>query len=258
MEANGFCCQLQAILQGFCLGRCICKKYSIICIVCVCYSFFEISPGFCLSLALNNFLLLGLSMFNVRSLVDNKQIWCECISLQNSCNTVVKVSVAIWWVNNYLCLFIKYHLQTILNKSWGQHPTKQQLYGHRPPITKTIQVRRTRHVGHCRRSKDEPISDILLWTPSHGWTKARRPTRNYRQQLCADTVYSLEDLPGAMDDREGWRERFSEIRAGSVTWWWWYAPSSLYACNHMPCRNLKTIVLPLYFLLELLRRIVRI
>ena len=40
-------------------------------------------------------------------------------------------------------------LQAILNKSWRQHPTRYQLYGHPPPITKTIQVRRTRHVGHC-------------------------------------------------------------------------------------------------------------
>ena len=36
-------------------------------------------------------------------------------------------------------------LQAILNKSWRQHPTKQQLYGHLPLITKTIKVRRTRH-----------------------------------------------------------------------------------------------------------------
>ena len=40
-------------------------------------------------------------------------------------------------------------LLAILNKSWKQHPTKHRLYGHRPPITKTIQVRRTRH---CWRS----------------------------------------------------------------------------------------------------------
>ena len=40
-------------------------------------------------------------------------------------------------------------LQAILNKSWWQHPTKHQLYGHLPPITKTIKVRRTRHAGHC-------------------------------------------------------------------------------------------------------------
>ena len=33
-------------------------------------------------------------------------------------------------------------LRTILNDSWRQHSTKQQLYGHIPAITKTIQVRR--------------------------------------------------------------------------------------------------------------------
>ena len=57
-------------------------------------------------------------------------------------------------------------LRAILNKSWRQHPTKQQLYGHLPPITKTIKVRRTRHAGHCWRSKDELISDVLPWIPS--------------------------------------------------------------------------------------------
>ena len=55
-------------------------------------------------------------------------------------------------------------LRAVLNKSWRQHPTRLQLYGHLPPITKTIQVRRTRHAGHCWRSKDELISDVLLWT----------------------------------------------------------------------------------------------
>ena len=29
----------------------------------------------------------------------------------------------------------------LLNKSWRQDPTRHQLYGHLPPITKTIQVR---------------------------------------------------------------------------------------------------------------------
>ena len=40
-------------------------------------------------------------------------------------------------------------LRAILNKSWWQQPTRHQLYGHLPPITKTIQVRRTRHARHC-------------------------------------------------------------------------------------------------------------
>ena len=56
-------------------------------------------------------------------------------------------------------------LRAILNRSWQQHPTRRQLYGHLPPITKTMQARRTRHSGHCWRSKDMIVSDVLLWTP---------------------------------------------------------------------------------------------
>ena len=56
-------------------------------------------------------------------------------------------------------------LRAILNKSWRQHTTKRQLFGHLPPITKTIQVRRTRHAGHCWGSRDELISDLLLGPP---------------------------------------------------------------------------------------------
>ena len=108
-------------------------------------------------------------------------------------------------------------LRVILNKSGRKHPRKQQLYGHLPLITKTIQVRRTRQAGHCWRSRDKLISDVLLWTPSLGRTKAGKPARTYMQQLCANTGYSLEDLPEAMDDRDGWRERVRDIRADGAT-----------------------------------------
>ena len=117
-------------------------------------------------------------------------------------------------------------LQAILNKSWRQHPTKQQLYGRLPPIRKTSQVRPTRHAGHCWRSKDKLISGILLWTPSHGRAKTGRPARTYIQQLCADTGRSLEDLPEAIDDRDGSRESVKEIRADGARGWWWCDDSS--------------------------------
>ena len=74
-------------------------------------------------------------------------------------------------------------LRAILNKSRRQHLTKQQLYCHLPPIIKTVQVRRTSHAEHCRRSRDGLMSDILLWTPSQGRVKAGRPARIYMQQL---------------------------------------------------------------------------
>ena len=113
-------------------------------------------------------------------------------------------------------------LRAILNKSWRQHPTKHQLYGHQPPITKTIQVRRTRHAGHCWRSRNVLISNVLLKTPIYGRAKAGRPARTYIQQLCEDTGCSPEDLPEAMNDREKWRERVRDICAGGTTWWWWW------------------------------------
>ena len=110
--------------------------------------------------------------------------------------------------------------RAILNMSGRQHPTKQQVYGHLPPITKTIKIKQTRHVGHCWRSRDELISDVLLWTPSHGRAKAGCPAWTYIQQLCADTGCSPEDLPKAMDDREAWRERIRNIHADSTIWRW--------------------------------------
>ena len=118
-------------------------------------------------------------------------------------------------------------LRAILNKSWQQHPTRHQLYSHLPPITKTIQVRRTRHAGHCWRSRDELVSDVLLWTPAYGQSKAGRPARTYIQQLYDDTGCNPEDLPEAMNDRESWRERVRDIRARRMTWSWWYVDKTM-------------------------------
>ena len=91
-------------------------------------------------------------------------------------------------------------LWAVLNKHWRQHPTKQQLDGHQAPISKTIQIRQTRYVGHYWKSKDKLISKVLLWTPLHGWASIGRPARTYLQQFCIDTECSLEDLQGAMDN----------------------------------------------------------
>ena len=72
---------------------------------------------------------------------------------------------------------------------------------------------------HYLWSKDEPISDILLLTSLHGRPKVGRPPRTYIQQFCADTGCSLEEHQGAMDDRDGWRERGSG-KSVLTSWWW--------------------------------------
>ena len=102
----------------------------------------------------------------------------------------------------------------------GSTPQSSSCTANWPPITKTIKIRRTRHTGHYWRSRDELINDVILWNPSHGRAKARRPARTYIQQFCADTGCSSGDLPEAMDDREGRREMVRDIRADGATWWW--------------------------------------
>ena len=90
------------------------------------------------------------------------------------------------------------------------------------------------------RSKDEVISDVLLWTPTYGCAKVGRPARTYIQQLCEDTGCNPEDLTEAMNDREKWRERVRDIRAGGATWWWWWYIYiflvTLYICIYQPLR----------------------
>ena len=95
-------------------------------------------------------------------------------------------------------------LRAIRNKYWRQHPTKQQMYGHLPPITKNIKIRRSRHAGHCWRSRDKLIRDILLWTPSYGWAMARRPVRTYIQQICANKGCSNERWGGMVREGQGY------------------------------------------------------
>ena len=127
----------------------------------------------------------------------------------------------------HTCYYVHIRI-SIIGNHWRQHPTKHQRYGHLPPITKSIQARRTRLAGHCWRSKDELIIDVLLWTPTYGQAKAGQPARTYIQQLCEDTGCSPEELPEAMNDREKWRERVRDIRASSTTWWWKWWPLLLW------------------------------
>ena len=54
-------------------------------------------------------------------------------------------------------------LRAILNKSWQQHHTRHQLYGHLPPITKTIQIT----INHFKCQP--PVIRDSSWD----WTKAK-------------------------------------------------------------------------------------
>ena len=48
---------------------------------------------------------------------------------------------------------------------------------------------------------------ILLWMPTYGYASVEQPAKTYKHQFCVHTGYCLEDLPGAMDDKDIWQEK---------------------------------------------------
>ena len=90
------------------------------------------------------------------------------------------------------------------------------LYDHLPSITKTIQVRGTRLAGHSWKSRDELISDVLLWTPSHRWAKAGRQARTYIQHSVPIQDVSLKTYWRQWTKENG-GEKGSEI-SGRMAW----------------------------------------
>ena len=133
-------------------------------------------------------------------------------------------------------------LCAVLIKFWKKHSIKLQLYRHLLPISQSIQERQIKYTGHCWRSKDELISNILLWTCTHGHISVSQQVRTYIHHLFADTGWSLEDLPGVMDDRDGWWEYQMTLWFELVLW----------HINHCRLFNAKSslyIILNIYDLL---------
>ena len=90
-------------------------------------------------------------------------------------------------------------LRAVLNVSWKSHPTKARLYGPLPPVSHTIRVRRLTFAGHCWRSKDEIVSDLILWHPKHGRASRGRPRKTFINQLLDDTQLQRDTIEAAME-----------------------------------------------------------
>ena len=60
---------------------------------------------------------------------------------------------------------------------------------------------KARHTGHCWKNKDKFISNIYLWTPTHGQTSIGWPAKTYPSALCGHW-YCLEDWPRAIANRD--------------------------------------------------------
>ena len=56
-------------------------------------------------------------------------------------------------------------LRAVTNSTWQDHSTNAEVYGDLSPVVDVIRERRTRFARHSFRSKNELVSDLLLWAP---------------------------------------------------------------------------------------------
>ena len=104
-------------------------------------------------------------------------------------------------------------LRAVLEISWKDHKTKDELHGNLPKITDTLKIRRLRFVGHCWGRKDELISELLLWQPKHGARNRGIPAATYIDQLRNDTGLSIAELKSLMGN---WREWMKLVNGARV------------------------------------------
>ena len=74
-----------------------------------------------------------------------------------------------------------------------------------------------RFAGHCWRSKNELVSDVLLWTPKHGQRSRGSPAKTFVYKMVEYTKFEVEELINLMENRNEWKKRVLECRASS-TW----------------------------------------
>ena len=89
-------------------------------------------------------------------------------------------------------------LKVIVNKSWGQHPIKQKLYGHLPPIKKTIQIRQARRadtVGKLRTNSKAMYS--------YGTLHMNEQRQNDQQEPIYKNTVLIQDI-ALKTSREWW------------------------------------------------------
>ena len=61
------------------------------------------------------------------------------------------------------------------------------------------------------RSKNEVVSDLVLWEPKHGKNSIGGQAGTFVDLLEVDTGVLRDCLPAAIDDRVGWRKRAREV-----------------------------------------------
>merc|ERR1711867_237609 len=101
-------------------------------------------------------------------------------------------------------------LRLAMNVNWKDHVTNEELYGDLPSVTRKIQQRRLRLVGHCARQPEEVANRLVLWEPLEGTRNKGRQKTTFIDNLLRDTgMANASELRTLMKDRDVWRHAFA-------------------------------------------------
>ena len=78
-------------------------------------------------------------------------------------------------------------IRRVLNVSWRDHVSNKELYGDLPLLSSTIRQRRMRFTGHCARAENQPVTDLLFWSPPQGRKCQGAGFKTYPKQIREDT-----------------------------------------------------------------------
>ena len=99
-------------------------------------------------------------------------------------------------------------LRRVLNVSWRDHISNKDLYQSLPPLSSTIRQHRLRFAGHCFRAHNQPVTNLLFWTPSQGRRERGPGIKTFPKLLIEDTNLSTHrEIQTLMEDRNLWRKR---------------------------------------------------
>ena len=92
-------------------------------------------------------------------------------------NKILSRIIEIYYKITYNAFDWKNNLSMPKTSSWNQKENQERRKSNIPRRRGFFSGRR----NLLMHSSNELISDVLLWTPSHGWAKARGPARTYKQ-----------------------------------------------------------------------------
>ena len=77
--------------------------------------------------------------------------------------------------------------RVVKDVTWQQHFTNEVLYARLPRISTTSRERRLKFGGHCWRSKNEVVRDLVVWELKHGKRSVEGQACTFINQLEEET-----------------------------------------------------------------------